>query len=256
MGANFEVVEFDGNLTRDQLTNKYQELVQDQKYEYGHGGYSGTFATLHGIAIKGGVFSSRKEAEDYIENNHQKRDPAMAVLFRNVEKTFEKRPTFNGKPMAVNGCWSPSKDAQPVEVRYYYPENASQDAPYSYRTKALAEVLNGEIKNVVADQLNAGDKEKLKATWNSFFEASSDWKSLHDKMEVLVNKLKKTEAVFTTEDWRDLKTVRKSLKRALCLREKTKAKFIALDKKLGERLYKYGENDKGDKWLVGGWCAS
>ena len=30
MGANFEVVEFDGNLTRDQLTNKYQELVQDQ----------------------------------------------------------------------------------------------------------------------------------------------------------------------------------------------------------------------------------
>jgi len=50
MGANFEVVEFDGNLTRDQLTNKYQELVQDQEYEYGHGGYSGTFATLHGIA--------------------------------------------------------------------------------------------------------------------------------------------------------------------------------------------------------------
>lgn len=271
MGANFESVEFEG--TKDEIIKKYRTLVEEQRYEHGNGGYSGTFATLAGIVVQGQVFPNRKEALDHIENTHQKRDPAIAVQFRDIEKTVEKSPTFIGKPVAASAEWAPRSEASPVDILYYYPPvkgsltAEERERPYCYRTKTVAKTYSGgtfdgtqhsPIKSVtiLADQLKPEEREKVKAAWDLYCAASDAWKELDRKMELLVGRLKNMEDDFTTEDWKELKITRKSLKKALALREKTKSKFIALDKRIGERLYKYGEKDKGVKWLVGGWCAS
>lgn len=260
MGATFNVVEFDGNLSREELNRQYRNLVEEQRFEYGHGGYSGTFATLDsGIAVHPTTFPSRKEAEDHIEKTHQKRDTAIAVRFQDFKREINKRPTVDGRPISCGGTWS-SGEANPLEIRYYYPdENHRDDRPYLYQTKTVAEVYDnatGRNKVLVADQLNDADREKVRDAWDAYSAAGKAWKELNDRMGALSKKLNKVEEDFTGEDWKELKAVRRTLKKSLELREKTKKKFIALDTKLGERLFKWTDKDNGAKWLVGGWCAS
>lgn len=248
MGANFESVELDGSLTNEQVRKKYGELVREQEYEYGHGGYSGTFATLAGIEVQSRVFDNRKMAEDYLVETHHKRDPAIAVKFKDNRREVIKRPTFGGNP--VSNDW---RGPKPIEVIYYYSERPSQDAPYSCHTKSVALVGNEVL---FADQLKPEDLEKLKKCWMGYDLAGKEWKNLDGIMQGLLKKMGNMEEDFTTEEWSELKKTRRSLKKALMEREKTKKKFLELDTKLGERLYEYETKDHGTKWLVGGWCAS
>jgi hypothetical protein len=243
MGAIFVVVEFDGNLSAKELKEQYHDLVEEQRYEYGNGGYSGTFATLDaGVVMQSRIFPNRKEAEDHIEKVHRKRSPALAVQFKDIVNESVKKPTFNVE-----------SHIQFLGAKKLTLKNAEE-----YHAKAVGSIFNrttGQYDVVVADQIKETDKQKLYESWKLLYDAFLIWKNLDEKMKVLVGKINKIEEDFTVEDWKELKTVRKSIKKIMEIRENTKEKFMSLDTKLGERLHKSAEKDNGIKWLIGGWCA-
>jgi len=81
MGASFNAISYQG--TRDQVLKKWNSDVEDTQYECGHGGnYTGSISELgKGFNDTGKTFKSREEAEEYIEEHHQKWDGAMAVRY-------------------------------------------------------------------------------------------------------------------------------------------------------------------------------
>lgn len=74
---------------RKKVKAKFSDDCDEARYEHGHGGYTGTIAEFGGIGKwKDLDLPSIRAAEDYIVENHQKWDPAMAVSFRLEDGTF------------------------------------------------------------------------------------------------------------------------------------------------------------------------
>lgn len=84
MGAEFQTVAIPvKEVTKTNTLNKiFQGIVEQCKYDHGHGGYSGTFAECWDLAISPKKFNNYKEADDYLMNTHDKWEPAIAVLFK------------------------------------------------------------------------------------------------------------------------------------------------------------------------------
>ena len=82
MGAttDFRVYKTD---SRKKVKSAFRDACEDARYEYGHGGYTGTIAEMSGVGKwKDLKLASVIEAEDYIEEHHEKWEPAMAVSFK------------------------------------------------------------------------------------------------------------------------------------------------------------------------------
>jgi hypothetical protein len=68
---------------------KFDDACEEARYEYGHGGYTGTIAEFGAIGSwKDLLLPSANEAEDYIDENHEKWDDAMAVSFKTEDGSF------------------------------------------------------------------------------------------------------------------------------------------------------------------------
>lgn len=64
------------------LESRYQQLVRDCQYEYGHGGYTGTFAEKHSVQVirppDGQKVWNREAAHQHCQDNNQKWDASYA----------------------------------------------------------------------------------------------------------------------------------------------------------------------------------
>ena len=68
---------------------KFREACEEARYQYGHGGYTGTIAEMSGVGkVKDLLLPTAQEAEDYVVDNHDKWEPAMAVSFKLEDGTF------------------------------------------------------------------------------------------------------------------------------------------------------------------------
>jgi hypothetical protein len=247
MGAHFKEAEFDGNLTKAELTVQYNALVEEERYEYGSGAYSGTFATLHGIQILDKVFNSRNEASDHISENTDKRGAALAVKFRDTREVLTSSPTFNGKKLgAYPGVHTVSLDPNDL-FRTFGAKGA----------KCIASDTDGSVcKFVLADQLSETQKASLKAVLDPCAEENKKFNALSKDLKALLLKAGDLNTDFTTEDHKSLKATRKELLKTKIKRDKLLVKLQTLDEKFGSKLYKKATEDHGCKWIVGGWCAS
>lgn len=249
MGSHFHEAEFDGKLTKSELVRKYELLVEEERYEYGNGGYSGTFATLSGIRVLEKTFASRKEASDYVCDNTEKRGPALAVKYQDTHEVFTSVPTFNGKNFG-NESFS-GKNVNTVSLD----ENDLFSA-FGVGAKSIAvERVDDGWKFVLADQLSERQKSQLKAVLDPCIEENKKFRSLSNEFKDLLTKAGDLAADFTTENLKSLKTVRKELLKTKIKRNKLLAKLKSLDERLGGKLYKTKTEDRGTKWFVGGWCA-
>jgi hypothetical protein len=247
MGANFKEAEFDGNLTKSELISKYNELVAEERYEYGSGAYSGTFATLSGIQVVDKVFNSRSEASDHISENTDKRGAALAVKFKDTREVLTSSPTFGGKKLGnYPGVHTVSLD--PNELFRTFGVKVS---------KCIASDMDGSVwKFVLADQLSETQKASLKAVLDPCVEENKKFNALSKDLKDLLVKAGDLNADFTAENHKSLKSIRKELLKTKTKRDKLLAKLQTMDEKLGSKLYKKATEDHGCKWLVGGWCAS
>ncbi len=71
------------------VKKKFSKACDDERYESGNGGYTGTIAEMNGVGVwKDLLLPTPEAAEDYIEEHHAKWDPAMAVSFKTEDGKF------------------------------------------------------------------------------------------------------------------------------------------------------------------------
>ena len=247
MGSQFHSTEFDGKLTKSELTREYNLLVAEERYEYGRDPYSGTFATLQGgLRIEESIFDSSSEAMDYVDNNTDKYGSALAVRYRDLREFVKVSPTFNGKNFSHNSVSTVSLDDNDLFRSFGGDKSA----------KCIAlEFDQGGSRFVLAYQLSDGQKDKIKAILEPCAEENRKFRKLRDELNKLLHKAGDISADFTAEDLKGLKVVRKELLKTRAKRDRLLAKLVALDERFGSKLYKSEVEDCGTKWFVGCWCS-
>ena len=99
MGSQSDSEVVYGKFTDEELEKRFQRVVEDRLYDYGHNGYSGTLAEARteyfyiftekdeGYRL----FDSEEEATEYVLNNDGRQTEVESVTVNGVTK-----PTFNG----------------------------------------------------------------------------------------------------------------------------------------------------------------
>ncbi len=85
---NFDAGQDDNLITLYlKVTELGNKLIEDRMWDYGHAGYTGTFAEANGIVIHGThVFECQIDAERWLENHVDKWGPALAVPYKGNDK--------------------------------------------------------------------------------------------------------------------------------------------------------------------------
>ena len=81
MGANFNTRTFKADLDRQEVVKRWNDMVAMSLHENGHS-YSGEIGMLgNGIDFKEEAFATENQADEFLTENQQKWDRAMAVRF-------------------------------------------------------------------------------------------------------------------------------------------------------------------------------
>ncbi len=78
MGAEYQGQPFEACSKKD-LAEKIVKVCQQAAYDYGHAGYSGSWAEMGDVDFRSKIFTSDDEAEDYCDEHAGKWDPLLAV---------------------------------------------------------------------------------------------------------------------------------------------------------------------------------
>ena len=81
MGGEFITRIFE-DCTINELTDKINTVCEEDIYEYGHRGYTGTWAGKNGVIVSDKVFDCKYDAEDWINEHNDKVDPLTAVKLK------------------------------------------------------------------------------------------------------------------------------------------------------------------------------
>lgn len=77
---NFEVLKA---TTPVDAVNEGLALIEQAAYDYGHAGYSGSFAEAWGVEFRSEEFDNEAEAEAWLDVNAKKWGPALIVKVTN-----------------------------------------------------------------------------------------------------------------------------------------------------------------------------
>ena len=84
MGACFD--EFTAKTNdRDEAVKLCYDYISDCKWDFGHAGYTGTFAECDGVQILSKEFASESDAYDWLIDNAEKWGPALGVKINPLE---------------------------------------------------------------------------------------------------------------------------------------------------------------------------
>jgi hypothetical protein len=87
MGAEFNCEKITADNKSD-CVGKVKELIEICKFNYGHGGYSGTFAEAKGCKFGDYVSNNELDAYNWLIDNCKKWGPAVIVPSREDSKTY------------------------------------------------------------------------------------------------------------------------------------------------------------------------
>lgn len=193
-----------------------------------------------------------KEAYDWLTDNTEKREKAVAVKYQDIQEKVPKPPTFNGK-VITNGdyaykflelseCRTEQRFPQ-LKCCMVWEEN-------NWQTK--------EHKRVVypADQLTELQQERLRKQVEEYLEARSEHKKLRLQFNSLLENVKNVEVAIPVANWALLKRVRKSMATNLAKRTRLATKLAEINSRYASQLWKTKKVNNGVCWMIGGWCAS
>jgi hypothetical protein len=84
MGAEFNFMVIEKEMSEDELKEKWAEIKEKAEYDHGHSGYTGSFAEKNDIEIiETEKPMEEKEAEKFIMNNNDKWGDASAIKLNN-----------------------------------------------------------------------------------------------------------------------------------------------------------------------------
>lgn len=95
-GGEYNETTLPGKYSEAEVRKAFDRIHDDAEHDSGHDGYTGTWAEVPGVSFPGKSFESRKEASEWLTNNAQKWEDALAVKFKskkfkddNAKKEFE-----------------------------------------------------------------------------------------------------------------------------------------------------------------------
>lgn len=249
MGSCFNERVWEGTLTDTQLAERYRELVDAHRIEYGTDAYNGSFSTLPHVQIHKQEFGSQNEARDYACNKSSKWDHAVAVKFREVVENPVKFPTFNGKTLKENTLHTVVLGG-----------NTELDQPRDvYYCRAVVKEYNHATRlgttTVTADQLTGSQKAKLVKLYNEWSARHDTHQKIATELVALCERIKQVRQTVEAADFARLKKLHAQRKKAWVALSKASVKLRDLDLRLSAGLYKTEKVYNGLKWFVGGWCA-
>lgn len=95
MGAIFITMRVDST-NKSNVKEAFKERVDEDIYEYGHNCYNGTFSTMEGLSLSDKEFTDANEAREYISDNTEKWENALAVTVKEDGK----------EPFTLIGGWA------------------------------------------------------------------------------------------------------------------------------------------------------
>jgi hypothetical protein len=256
MGACFKNVVWDGKLTYDEVKKKYQDMVNELLHMHGADAYNGTFTTCSGLAIQNGkAHGSEHEAYEWLCENAQKWENAIAVKFRDVKKVVPKPPSFGGK--VINS--SSDFGYRFVDFRDFLGHSAPKTGMkscmiYEHRDWKTHSVKY-TFKILPADALTALQQERLQKTVGEYVEARKDHKKKLVEFNSLIDSIKSYTQAIPESAFTQMKKLRKSLVTSHNKGIRLAEKLLKIDEKYEDRLWKTKEVDEGEKWMIGGWCS-
>jgi len=80
------------------ITAHFKAVIHQAAYDYGHAGYSGSFAEADGVNLRAGhIFDSEEEASNWLNENACKWGPIIIVPYLEI-----------GNTLWLGGCWCSS----------------------------------------------------------------------------------------------------------------------------------------------------
>jgi hypothetical protein len=67
------------------IKEAFDKKHDNDAYEYGHGGYSGSFAEIHGVTVVDKTFNTSYDADEWIADHAVKWENALAVRYKVFE---------------------------------------------------------------------------------------------------------------------------------------------------------------------------
>jgi hypothetical protein len=250
MGAVFYCESFDGNISKDELKRVYARRRAEMERQHGTDPYNGTWSTLDGsieFIAQSTPYPSYRAAEEAADAVANKRGAAVAVRYRDTHQKTVKAPTFDGLSGTQNNC--------AVLVSHGPNEH--------YYTRAVVDVgrqnpktLQYERVRVAADQLSAATKIRLLVAAHAYVTATRALRDCENTLRELTKQLLDPAATVAPTTFTQLKRARTTLVKAHAVAKKTGRRLHELDEKYSAKLYRTMTQDDGEKWLIGGLCAS
>ena len=253
MGACFNYETWDGKLTRQQVLSKYKDFVSRLQVEYGTDAYNGTFTTCTGLRIPTATpYHSFDEAYKWVSENAEKWSYALAIKYHDVVEKPKIECTYGGLTKADRGL-----SGQYVHL-LELDETSSNSTVKTCLISHKNDGPGGENKVEVlpADQLTELQKTRLKDVVTEYLEVQKENKKFLVHFNSIMADIKNVDIDIPTASWSLLKKVRKSMAKNKAKRARIANKINELDTKYGAKLRKTDKVNKGEKWFIGGWCAS
>ena len=84
MGAEFNLrVMHEDIKTEQEALAEGERIIEKARYDYGHAGYSGSFAECWGVMVAPFVADNEHDADEWLQDNADKWGPMMLVRCRN-----------------------------------------------------------------------------------------------------------------------------------------------------------------------------
>ena len=83
MGAEFNYHEFKGK-TKTEVLNEAKDLIEECLHDYGHAGYTGSFAECDGVVfVNNFAPKDSQEADEWLQDNANKWGPMLILMDNN-----------------------------------------------------------------------------------------------------------------------------------------------------------------------------
>jgi len=240
MGSSYEEMTLE-DMSVDKVQQRWGEIKHQCAAEYGTDAYNGTFSTIQSLQVVTQTFDDIEAARDYVAENAQKWEYAIAVRFKASKEQTVKETTFEGKPKSeAANRWSHDEVLGPLKTMLF--TGYEHDNSYSYR-------------RVLCDQLSTARNRLIGEAADKAVASRKDYKDAFRRLQQLCSQAEDFSEDFPIVQWQEMKRLRKSL-------PKLKAKYDQLVAALRERDENYSKShcksktvDLGTKWLIGGWCS-
>jgi hypothetical protein len=252
MGTCFNSIVWDGKLSPDEVKDKYSELIEELYASDGRDSYNGTFTTCSGLSILDTEFNSQNEAQQWLISNTHKCDNVLAVRFLPTVETLIKQPTFDGGTRCGD-----------FDSRYSFlklTEAAGSDIAVQELRCCLTNAMSDRVDSsqfydvFPADQLTWTQREHLDSHVRSYVEARVQHVKLQLNFSLQLQDLRDFTKVITSNQWKNFKELRISLRSNLTKRTRLANKLARLEARYAD-LWETMQTKGEPQWLLGGKCS-